>query len=42
MNVKRPIIVLLAIALLIIAYYVKSDVLRIDILEDRHLLFWEE
>jgi len=24
------------------AYYIKSDVLRIDIFEHRHMLFWKE
>jgi len=42
-KIHRPIIIaLIAVALLIIAYYIKSDVLRIDIFEDRHLLFFKE
>jgi len=39
---KKVIITLGIIMLIIAAYYIKSDVLRIDIFEDRHLLFFKE
>ena len=39
---KREVgIVLSIISLLVSAYYIKNDVLRIDFLEHRHLLFWK-
>lgn len=39
---KKITIALTIIAVLVIAYYVKSDVLKVDILEHRHLLFLGE
>jgi len=40
---KRNLLIILSIiVVLVLAYYIKSDVLRIDIFEGRHMLFWRE
>ncbi len=43
MKYIRPIVIVLSIiSLIVVAYYVKSDVLHIDLIENRHLFYFAE